>query len=196
MREFATHGFAGARVDVIARAARINKRMLYHYFGDKRALFAEILRRKIAERKALMAHVPENPFESLPQWAGLMASDPEWIRLLQWEALQWGESRKVIDEERRAENIRRAIDRIRDQQKRGALPRDFDAGQLFISMLALTAYPFAFPHLARLATGLRVTSAAFRRERAEFLLKFGARLLGKTRHSTATNRRPAQRNNR
>jgi AcrR family transcriptional regulator len=30
MREFAQKGFAGARVDVIARSARINKRMLYH----------------------------------------------------------------------------------------------------------------------------------------------------------------------
>jgi AcrR family transcriptional regulator len=51
LREFSTHGFAGARVDAIARAARINKRMLYHYFGDKETLFREILRRKIAERQ-------------------------------------------------------------------------------------------------------------------------------------------------
>ena len=34
LKEFAAHGFAGARVDVIARRAAINKRMLYHYFGD------------------------------------------------------------------------------------------------------------------------------------------------------------------
>src|SRR5256885_11222062 len=45
--EFAGGGFAGARVDVIARRARINKRMLYHYFGNKEKLFREVLRRKI-----------------------------------------------------------------------------------------------------------------------------------------------------
>ena len=52
LQEFAAKGFAGARVDVIARRARINKRMLYHYFGDKEGLFREVLRRKIADRSA------------------------------------------------------------------------------------------------------------------------------------------------
>ena len=33
--EFAEKGFFGARVDEIALAAGINKRMLYAYFGDK-----------------------------------------------------------------------------------------------------------------------------------------------------------------
>jgi AcrR family transcriptional regulator len=37
--EFALAGLAGARVDVIARAAGMNKRLLYHYVGNKAALF-------------------------------------------------------------------------------------------------------------------------------------------------------------
>jgi len=37
--EFATAGLSGARVDAIARAAGMNKRLLYHYVGDKAALF-------------------------------------------------------------------------------------------------------------------------------------------------------------
>ena len=37
--EFANKGFAGARVDTIAREARINKRMIYHYFGSKRGMW-------------------------------------------------------------------------------------------------------------------------------------------------------------
>jgi AcrR family transcriptional regulator len=176
LHEFSTHGFAGGRVDAIARAARINKRMLYHYFGDKEALFREVLRRKIAERKAFMAHAPENPFESLPVWADLMSNDPEWIRLLQWEALQWGESRSVIDEKRRRQSFGRAVQRMRQQQKSGIVPREFDPAQLLLSMLALTAYPFAFPQLARLATGLNVGSAKFQKSRTQFLKLFGARL--------------------
>ena len=39
LSEFATRGFAGARVDVIAGAARANKRMLYAYVGNKDALW-------------------------------------------------------------------------------------------------------------------------------------------------------------
>lgn len=42
--EFAASGFAGARVDVIARRARLNKAMLYYHFGDKRGLYREVLR--------------------------------------------------------------------------------------------------------------------------------------------------------
>ncbi|HEY4658422.1 MAG TPA: helix-turn-helix domain-containing protein, partial [Gemmatimonadaceae bacterium] len=52
LREFSDKGFAGARVDRIARRARINKRMLYHYFGNKAHLFREILARKVRERSA------------------------------------------------------------------------------------------------------------------------------------------------
>src|SRR3972149_6809419 len=52
LREFSDKGFAGARVDRIARRARINKRMLYHYFGNKAHLFREILARKVREGSA------------------------------------------------------------------------------------------------------------------------------------------------
>src|SRR5208283_3726401 len=52
LKEFAANGFAGARVDAIARRAAINKRMLYHYFGNKEHLFREVLRLKMAERQA------------------------------------------------------------------------------------------------------------------------------------------------
>src|SRR6266496_1154165 len=97
-QEFAAEGFAGARVDRIAGRAGINKRMLYHYFGDKAGLFREVLRRKIAER--------------LPYWFDLACKDPQWIRLLEWEALQFVEER-LIDETKRREAATRAVERIR-----------------------------------------------------------------------------------
>ena len=40
---FAAQGLDGARVDEIATRAGINKRMLYHYFGNKDDLFAAVL---------------------------------------------------------------------------------------------------------------------------------------------------------
>ncbi len=42
-REFAENGIGGARVDSIAERAGINKRMLYHYFGDKEQLYLAVL---------------------------------------------------------------------------------------------------------------------------------------------------------
>ena len=41
--EFVEYGLDGARVDRIAETAGANKRMLYHYFGNKEALYARVL---------------------------------------------------------------------------------------------------------------------------------------------------------
>jgi AcrR family transcriptional regulator len=37
--EFAERGFAGARVDRIARRARVNKAMIYYHFASKQRLY-------------------------------------------------------------------------------------------------------------------------------------------------------------
>jgi TetR/AcrR family transcriptional regulator len=42
-REFGTAGFAGARIERIAETARVNKQLLFHYFGSKEGLFAAAL---------------------------------------------------------------------------------------------------------------------------------------------------------
>lgn len=42
--EFAERGYSGARVDRIARRARVNKAMLYYHFGSKEALYRALLR--------------------------------------------------------------------------------------------------------------------------------------------------------
>lgn len=178
LQEFAAKGFAGARVDVIARRARINKRMLYHYFGDKEGLFREVLRRKIAERSAWLANAPEDPAERLPAWFQLACRDREWVQLLEWEALHWGDT-KVIDEERRVEIVGQAVERVRQQQAKGLIDPELDAGQLLLSMMALTAYPLAFPQMVRFATGLCVTDEAFQKQRETFLRKFAASFQGR-----------------
>lgn len=41
--EFAERGFEGARVDAIADRAGANKRLLYHYWGNKEALYSAVL---------------------------------------------------------------------------------------------------------------------------------------------------------
>jgi len=42
--EFAAHGKSRARIDRIARAAEVNKAMLYYYFRSKDNLYREVLR--------------------------------------------------------------------------------------------------------------------------------------------------------
>jgi len=43
VKEFSQEGLAGARTDAIARAARVNKALLYYYFKDKDALYGAVL---------------------------------------------------------------------------------------------------------------------------------------------------------
>ena len=173
LKEFSAHVFAGARVDVIARRAAINKRMLYHYFGDKQGLFRAVLHRKLAERAAWLAAAPEDPMKSLPYWFELASNDLAWIRLLEWEALQMGENQILNEGERRAA-FARAVAKIRTGQVKGLLASEFDPRQVLLSMMALTAYPLAFPQLTKLATGLSVTSPEFKKQRVKFLNQFAA----------------------
>jgi TetR/AcrR family transcriptional regulator len=51
LREFAQLGLAGARVDVIAKRAGVNKQVLYYHFGSKEGLF-----------RATLAAVYDKPF--------------------------------------------------------------------------------------------------------------------------------------
>ena len=43
VREFADHGFHGARVARITKAAKCTSRMIYHYFGSKEQLYLAAL---------------------------------------------------------------------------------------------------------------------------------------------------------
>ena len=172
-KEFAAKGFAGARVDQIARRAAINKRMLYHYFGDKEGLWREVLRRKIAERQVWGAATPDDPAESLPYWFELACRDREWIRLLKWEALQFLD-KPLIDEEKRRQAAKQAVGRIQRRQALGHLAGGPDARYVLLAMMALTTFPVAFPQLTRLIAGEAVSTARFRKAQKHFLRKFAA----------------------
>ena len=171
LKEFAAKGFAGARVDLIARNAAINKRMLYHYFGNKEHLFREVLRRKMAERQAWAETLSGDPAEGLAFWFEAACKDTDWVRLFEWEALQ-GNARKVIDEKNRRAATARGLERIRQRQARGQISAEFDPRHVMLAMRSLTMFPAAFPQLTRLITGRSVSDPKFQRERAAFLKKF------------------------
>jgi TetR/AcrR family transcriptional regulator len=66
--EFAERGFAGARVDRIARRARVNKAMLYYHFKSKDRLYKTLLRQmfsRAAERLQAIAAAAASPPEKL-----------------------------------------------------------------------------------------------------------------------------------
>lgn len=48
IREFSSHGYAGARVERVAKAANANKQLIYYYFGSKSGLYAAALEETVA----------------------------------------------------------------------------------------------------------------------------------------------------
>ena len=53
--EFAAKGYAGARMDEIARKARINKATIYYHIGGKAALYSEVLDSTFGSLAGVMA---------------------------------------------------------------------------------------------------------------------------------------------
>jgi AcrR family transcriptional regulator len=93
-KEFAKSGLAGARVDVIAEKAKANKRMIYHYFSSKEALFQTVLEQayvaiRSAEQKLNLDHLePREALERLVRFTwDYYLKNPEFLTLVNSENL-------------------------------------------------------------------------------------------------------------
>lgn len=74
---FSESGFAGARVDEIARRAGVNKASLYYHIGDKKALYGEVIRRAIgsaAERLAAGIEAARTPEDKMRTYIDTLAA--------------------------------------------------------------------------------------------------------------------------
>ena len=89
--EFAARGFAGASVDRIAGAARVNKAMIYYHFASKAALYREILGdmfRAVCARVRTVADTDCTPEDKLLGFTQAIAAEararphfpPTWFR--------------------------------------------------------------------------------------------------------------------
>jgi len=170
LKEFAAHGFAGARVDAIARRAASNKRMLYHYFTDKEGLFRAVLRHKITSRMHLIeTQMPHAKLiSSLPLWFKQNCQDTDWVKLLAWESLQT-KNDKVLDEKERRRLTLKVRARIRQKQLAGDLRNDVSAAHLNLAKASLAMFPIAFPQITRLITGQAAHDPKFQMQYAKFL---------------------------
>jgi AcrR family transcriptional regulator len=78
--EFAARGFAGASVDRIARAARLNKAMIYYHFTSKAALYREILRdmfEAVSRRVSDTARSPLDPADKIRAFVSAIAVEAD-----------------------------------------------------------------------------------------------------------------------
>ena len=96
--EFCEFGLDGARVDRIAERAAANKRLLYHYFGNKEALYSAVLLeayREIREGERELHLEALAPAEAMRKLVGFtfdhFRRHPWFIRLLATENIQRAE---------------------------------------------------------------------------------------------------------
>jgi hypothetical protein len=104
--------------------------------------------------------------ERLAHFSLIHSSDPDWVRLLEWEALS---ADPVIGAGERAGIMRKRVDEVRQFQSDGHLSEQLDPEQLFLTFMALTMFPSAFPQLTRQVCGCEPDNPDFQKKRVEFL---------------------------
>lgn len=97
VREFSREGIAGARTDAIARAAKVNKALLYYYYKDKDALYAAVLDHVFAGLTEAIFHAmagDRTPKQKILAYAGAhfdyIAAHPLYPRIVQGEMMRAG----------------------------------------------------------------------------------------------------------
>jgi AcrR family transcriptional regulator len=175
--EFARKGLGGARVDDIATRARINKRMLYHYFGNKEELFRITLEDAYAgirEAEALLEIEKDEPLTALSRlvhftWDYYL-SNPEFITLVNSENLH--KARHIKASARMREMSRPFVGRMKALLERGQATGLFRAGldpvQVNITIAAIGYYYLTNRYTGSIVFERELMSAEALAERLEF----------------------------
>jgi TetR/AcrR family transcriptional regulator len=136
--EFARRGFAGARVERIASAARVNKQLVFYYFHSKRGLFQTVLKRGVSDLESALPAISGGggrPLERLSETlAGLfefLERHPQLVALLSHA--------ERLDAAPFAAPIRRLVVLLAEGQGLGLVRDDLDphvaAAQALVLML-------------------------------------------------------------
>ncbi|HUQ34837.1 MAG TPA: TetR/AcrR family transcriptional regulator [Aestuariivirga sp.] len=147
--EFAKKGLGGARVDDIAARAKANKRMMYHYFGNKDDLFKQVVEEAYGEFREREAALELDSLDPVAAIKALIAfiwkyflDNPEFITLVNSENLH---KARHIRKSRRMEKMNRSfVGRTQHLLERGVKAQVFRKGldpvQVNISIAAVGYY--------------------------------------------------------
>lgn len=162
--EFARDGVAGARTDAIARAAKVNKALLYYYFEDKEALYAavldqvfgglitavmQVLNQDLSPRKKILAYVATH-FDYI-------AGHPKYPRLVQAEMMRTGREQSPQLEKLAHQYFRPLFGKLTEVINAGIRRGEFrlvDPMQFIPSMIAVVVFYFTAVPVMRAVTGI------------------------------------------
>ena len=180
LKEFAAHGFSGARIDRIASAAKCNMRMLYHYFGSKEGLYVAVLEAAYADlrRKEAALEIdvdqPLNGMLELMRFTYLyFQSNPMFEGLLRAENIMRGRfvlRSKPVPEG--AFSLMKTIDElIASGQAQGLFREELDPVNLYVDMTALSRFHLANAFSMSAVLGVDLQSKVWRKQRLDHCLE-------------------------
>jgi TetR/AcrR family transcriptional regulator len=152
-REFAEKGIAGARTDAIARAAHVNKALLYYYFKDKETLYGAVLDHAFSGMKttvfqALDSDLP--PRQKILAYVGayfdFIASNQIYPKLMQREMMRAREGNSVYIDRLIKTYFRPIYKRVGDLLRKGIAEGEFrkvDPAHFVPSMIAMIVFYFS-----------------------------------------------------
>jgi TetR/AcrR family transcriptional regulator len=172
--EFARHGFAGARVDEIAERAGVNKQLVYHYFGDKDALYLAVLEwvyadiREQERQLNLEGLPPEKAIRKLIEASfDYLATNPHFIVLLNDE--NRGGARHVRGSTRleamHSPLVKSVSHILHEGVRTGMFRKGIDPIQLYISIAGLSYFYLSNTPTLSAIFGKDLSSRAARRAR-------------------------------
>ncbi len=178
--EFSQKGLQGARVDEIARRAGANKRMIYHYFGNKEELFLAVLEFAYGEIRDAEQELhledlgPEEAMQRLVAFTfDYFVQAPHFVPLLNSENLHG--ARHLRRSSRIREMHSPIIHLLDDLLARGAQTGLFRAGidpvQLFISIAGVSYFYFSNIHTLSTIFGRDFTAESERDERKRHVVE-------------------------
>jgi AcrR family transcriptional regulator len=140
---FAKKGFAGVSVDEIVDTAGVNKRMVYHYFGSKEALYQAALADEYGKLEALEIKTlhPEEPIEKVVRdivsaYFSFLQDNPDFVQLILQENLNQGLNLEKMDIPlSKSPMLDLLIQAVNAGQKRGTVRKNIDPRFLLISLI-------------------------------------------------------------
>jgi len=166
IRLFARNGYEGVSVDEIVTAARVNKRMVYHYFGSKKALYQAVLQ-EVYGRLMRLELAVVNPQSSIEEVLELLvrayfqflATNPEFVQLLLWENLAQGRHLGAATESFSKAPILQILHQvIKTGVRQGRIHRRLKTEHLLINLIGLCLIYFSNRHTLSQTVGLDLRS--------------------------------------
>ena len=170
--EFEAKGFAGARIDEIARRSNVNKQLIYYYFESKRVLHSVVMEHVTAQALEVTEEDSDQPYPKSVlnmSAASFSRTRNRLYRYWLWEAVEGSSQDDTARRDERRAHYAQKVAQIRKAQLDGEIDPDLDARFLHLATVALISFPHMAPQITSLITGLEPDDPEFREGQQAFV---------------------------